>query len=224
MTEKLPENIDEQEDIKEPIVEGADTNDNEKKVVMTQEELNELITERLKRQSKKFADYDELKAQAESLRKQQEQAERERMTEQERLQADLENAKEQARIAQEQAEAMSKANNALLIRQAFETAAVNAGVKYVEDAYKLTVERNENVQVVDGVVQGIDEVISDITANKTYLLSPARPIGKPMGQTGEVPKRTATDELEELRRKAIKTGRSDDRIAYSKKRRELGLA
>ncbi|AEG14705.1 putative prophage lambdach01, scaffold protein [Desulfofundulus kuznetsovii DSM 6115] len=56
-----------------------------KTLTMTQEELDRIITERLKRERQKYADYDELKKAAEELKKLKEA----QMSEQEKLQARL---------------------------------------------------------------------------------------------------------------------------------------
>src|SRR5690606_9818018 len=81
--------------------ENNKTNDDSKKQeskLFTQEELDEIITKRLERERKKYADYEELKAKLAEYEKQEEERKRAEMTEIERLQADL-----QTKIEAEQA-------------------------------------------------------------------------------------------------------------------------
>jgi len=57
--------------------------------LFTQEELDEIITKRLERERKKYADYEELKAKLAEYEKQEEERKRAEMSEIQRLQADL---------------------------------------------------------------------------------------------------------------------------------------
>lgn len=208
--------------------EVAESNDRETKeistVTLTQAEFNEKIQKRLERDRKKYADYDDLKAKAKAHDEALRQAELEKMTEVERLETFLqEKSEELERYKQESEQAMKEAEE-LRIRTAFEAKARDAGIKYVEDAYRLAdAELLANIKVSDAGVDGIDEVIKDIATNKPFLLSPAQPIGKPMAQK-ELPKKSQEELLKEAAEKARTEGTVEARAAYSRLKRSLGLA
>lgn len=67
-----------------------------------------------------------------------------------------------------------------------------------------------------------DEVVTTTTQEGLVLRSKARPIGKAMGQTQEVPRMTKTMMLEKARRKAARSGRPEDRVAYAQLKRKYG--
>lgn len=67
-----------------------------------------------------------------------------------------------------------------------------------------------------------DEVVTTTTQEGLVLRSEAKPIGKAMGQTQEVPKLTKLDMLEKARKKAARSGRAEDRVAYAKLKRKYG--
>lgn len=219
----------EQDNVEEIIDEGvAESSGNaaEKEtatVTLTQEEFNETIRKRLERERKKFADYEELKKKSEAHDEAMRQAEREKMTEVERLEADLKEAAEELEKYRTESEQTRKEAAELRIRTEFEIKAREAGIKYVEDAYKLTVVGNEGVTVEGGKVSGIDEIIKDIAENKPFLLNPAQPIGQPLAQR-ELPKKTNEDQLKAAAERARQEGTPEARAEYSRLKRELGLA
>lgn len=224
----------EQDEIKETIdeeVTESSGGEDEKKtsakqdtVTFTQEELNDTVRKRLERERKKFADYDELKQKAEAYEEAIRKAERDKMTEVERLEADLQEKEEELTRYREESEKARREAEELRIRTEFEIKAREAGIKYVEDAYRLAdAELLSKIEVVNGGVQGVDDVIKDIAENKPYLLSPAQPIGKPMAQK-ELPKKTDEEVLRAAAEKARREGTAEARAEYSRLKRELGLA
>lgn len=221
ITETATEELETQETTQATSAEEESTAEKETASI-TQEELNEIIAKRIERERKKYADYDELKARVEEQERAAEQAKREKMTEVERLQADLAEKEAELTRNREQAEQARKDAEELRIRTAFEAQARKAGIAYVSDAYALAVEGKGVVKYVDGEIVGVDDVIKDIVENKPYLLTKAKPIGQPMGQTQELPSASKADVLEQARKTALRTGRPEDRIKYAKLKRELG--
>lgn len=67
-----------------------------------------------------------------------------------------------------------------------------------------------------------DEVVTTTTNEGLILRSKAKPIGQPMGQTQEVPRMSKAMMLEKARKKAARSGRAEDRVAYAKLKRKYG--
>ena len=234
MTEQITETLDntaeitgqdeEQATSVEEVKEETTSSTEEKDVIqLTQDELNEIIRKRVDRERRKYSDYEDVKKQADEYAKAVEKAKREQMTEVERLEADLLEREEQLKAYREQTEKAQREAEQLRIRKEFDAKAREAGIKYLDDAYQLAVMGNDNVRYEDGEVIGLDDVIKDITESKPFLLSPARPIGKPMGQSDVQTGPSKADQLEALRKRALETGAAEDRVAYAKAKRQLGL-
>lgn len=148
----------------------------------TQAELEAKIAERLSRERKKYADYDELKTKLSDYEAAEAERQRAAMTEQERLQAELEAAK-QAKEAADNArnQALDTANKRA-IRAEFKLAAAGANIRTdaLDDAYTLVDKAGISVDD-EGNVVGVKEALEALVASKPYLVAtePAKP--KPIG-------------------------------------------
>lgn len=94
--------------------EGTVTDDLQENRTFTQEEVNNIISNRLKKESAKFSDYEELKAKASKLDEMEEANK-----------SELQKATEKANALQQQIDAMNKANDVRNIR---EKVALDTGV------------------------------------------------------------------------------------------------
>lgn len=153
-----------------------------------------------------------------------EQRKREEMSELERLQADLKAKEEVGQKLARQLEELQERVKQERITNAFIKAATQHNIAYIDDAIKLAdlsaVKVNE-----DGSVEGVEEVVKALVETKPFLLRKTQiPIGEPSnGGKAGVSEKTAEQQLEEAKNKALKTGRAEDRAAYARLKRELGM-
>ena len=179
--------------------------DTEPAKMFTQEDLEKKIAERLTRERKKYADYDDLKKKAEEY----EQAEAERkkaeMTAQERLEAERAEALRKAQEAEEAAQRSMSTANQRLIKSEFKLLAKEAGVRAdaLEDAFKLADVSGVTVDE-DGNVDGVKAVIEALIAGKPYLVEQAKKepktIGGPTGYATDDEAKTLEAQLEEAKK------------------------
>lgn len=132
----------------------------------TQTELDEIIAQRLERERKKYADYDELKAKLSEYEKAEEERKKAQMSEQERLQAEKEEAERRAEEAKKTAHAALEAANKRLIKSEFKVLAIQAGMRteMLDDAFVLAdlsgVTVNDEGEVDKGALKkAIDQFI-----------------------------------------------------------------
>lgn len=190
----------------------------------TQAQLDELIAKRIERERKKFADYDELKSKLSEFESQAEEKRQSELT-------DLQKAQEQAQQFETQlqeltAQLETERNNARqqAIKNEFIKVASSANIIDVDAAMALSdlsaVEIGE-----DGKVNGVDDVIKTLVEHKPYLVAKkqTQPIGTATNGGGQqYHDKPAEQILEELRNKARKSGRIEDRVAYDKARKQYG--
>lgn len=188
----------------------------------TQEQLDEIVTKRIARESKKFADYDELKAKLAEVEKANEEKRLADLSETEKAKelADKIEAEKSDLLAQLEAERKARANEK--ITNAFIKAASSANIEHIDDAIKLT---DMSALTIDenGDVNGVSELIAELVEHKPYLLATKKTqvtIGATAGTTAT---RDKTDEqlLEEAAKKARETGRTSDKVAYAQLKRKL---
>lgn len=228
MPEEIKQDNNEQQQQTKSQVE-TEVVDTEKKPVkmLPEDEVNRIVKERLERERKKYADYDEIKAEYERLKKVEEERKQAEMTELERLQAKLAELEKQAAEA-EQAKAQTlETANKRLIKSEFKIIAKELGVRSeaLEDAFVLAdlsaVEVDE-----DGNVKGVKEAVESLKKAKPYLFS-SSDYADPTLAGGETKRSDSKDamkrKLQELAAKARKSGRIEDKIAYVRLKKELGL-
>ncbi|GAK03261.1 phage capsid and scaffold [Geomicrobium sp. JCM 19037] len=191
----------------------------------TQAELDDIVAKRLERERKKYGDYDDMKAKLGDLEKEAEERRLAEMSEKER-------AEELAQKYQAEKDAMSQQLTAYQeqvkqerINNAFITQATTANIAYIDDAIKLAdlsaVEVGE-----DGVVKGVESVIAQLTESKPYLLAQKetpqpKQVGGGASNGGQGTDKSGEQLLAEAAQKAKETGRTEDRAAYSRLKRQL---
>lgn len=204
-------------------VESSDApTQNEK--TFTQAELDEIIADRLKRATKKFADYDDLKAKASEYEAQL-QAQREaEMSEVEKAQEQAKQFEEQLTALTAQLEAERTKAQQQAIKNEFIKVASSANIVDIDAAIALsdlsTVEIGE-----DGNVSGVDDVVKALVENKPYLVAKkqSQPIGTATnGGTNGQTEKTADQLLAEAAEKARKSGTLADKVKYAQLKKQLG--
>jgi hypothetical protein len=193
----------------------------------TQEEIDRIVAERLSRQAKKFADYDDLKAQLAELQKAEEERKKAEMTAQERLEAEKAEALKRAQEAEEARERALTAANQRLIKSEFKLLAKESGIRAdaLEDAFKLADTSSITVDD-DGNIVGAKDVVDALIASKPYLVEVKKEQPKQIGDPNsppndKAPQKTKEQLLKEAAEKARRTGRSEDLAYYSKLKVEL---
>jgi hypothetical protein len=212
----------------EPDTLNDNNNDDQQPKVktFTQDEVNELIMKRLERERKKYADYDDLKAQLEELRKVDEERKRAEMSEIERYKSDLEKALNERQTFEQELEKLRESVRQERIKNAFITAATSANIAYIDDAFRLADLSAVTIDE-DGNVVGIEDAIKTLVEHKPFLLAQAKKEPKPIGEStnakSDKSDKSAEQILKEAAEKARRTGRPEDLAAYAKLKRELGL-
>jgi hypothetical protein len=148
------------------------------------------------------------------------------MSEQDRLQAEKEEAENRAKESEERAnQTLTKANKRLM-KSEFRLLAKEIGVRgdALDDAFVLAdltaaaVDDEGNVQGVKDALEALKEKKSYLFASKTYA-DPSPGNTEPKRDNKESMKK----KLDDLAETARKTGRIEDKIAYSRLKKELGI-
>ncbi|MBR2758926.1 MAG: hypothetical protein IKD52_12845, partial [Exiguobacterium sp.] len=122
----------------EPIPQGTPEEPTpELEKTFTQTELDDIVTKRLERERKKFGDYEELKTKLSEYEKEREEKQRADMTEIERFKADLEKEQAAKQTLETELTTLRESVKQERIRNAFITAAQEANIAYIDDAWAL---------------------------------------------------------------------------------------
>lgn len=201
--------------------------DDKKDKTFTQAELDEILAKRLERERKKYADYDDLKSKVDEFSKAEDERKKAEMSEIERIQLEKEEAEKRVKEFEEKAnQSLSEANKRLM-KAEFKLIAKEIGVRQdaLEDAFVLTdldgVEINE-----DGEVTGVKEALETLKEKKSYLFETKKEYADPSTgnrQPNRDSKESQQKKLGELQERARKTGRMEDKIAYVRYKKEIGL-
>lgn len=225
-SEETPEQVETPE-VNEPTVEEPENNPTTKveSKTFTQAEIDEIIAKRIERERKKYSDYDDIRAKADKYEKESEERRLAELSEKERAEELAKKYEaEKAELAQ-QLETIKTQAEREKIRNAFITKAQAANIAYIDDAIALA--DLSAVKVTDEGVEGVDDVVKSLIENKPFLLAQAKKepktVGGPSNPVGEGSQKTAEQLLAEAADRFKKTGKTDDMVAYSKLRRELGL-
>jgi SMC interacting uncharacterized protein involved in chromosome segregation len=204
-----------------------ENNDESNVKTFTQDELNELITKRLERERKKYADYEDIKARLAEYEKQIEEQKRAEMSELERLQADLKAKEEAEQTLAKQLEELRANVQRERITNAFIKAApsVNIPADRIDAALKLA---DLSAVTVDeeGNVNGLEDVLKSLVEQYIFLAEvkkPQKPIGESTNGNPERADKTAEQLLKEAAERAKRTNKQEDIAKYLKLKRELGL-
>lgn len=177
-----------------------------------------------------FDDLDKLKSfteTANNLITKNKEREREEMTEMDRLKSDLEKAKETITTLSGEKELLTGQIKQSTLTSQFKQAIAKNGVpdQYHTAALKLA-DLDSLALEEDGSVKGLDEAVKTLLSEHTFLQNEKQnepdSIGgssnpKPDGDD----KKTAKKILNEYAERARKSGRTEDMVAYMKKKREL---
>lgn len=190
----------------------------------TQDELDRILADRIARERKKFEGFDDIKRKADEYEKALEERRLAELSAQERADELRKKAEEEKSGLARQLDELQAQIKTEKIRNAFITAASNANIAYVDDAYRLAdlsaVEIGE-----DGKVNGVDDVVKALVEHKPFLIGGTpqpKQIGQPTANTVN-PQKTAEQQLAEAAAKAKKSGRAEDLAEYSLLKRKLGL-
>lgn len=124
----------------------------------TQDELNAIVSDRLRREREKYADYDDLKAAQAKL----DEIEQERLTELEKVQKRADDAEKERDLARQQAQDTA-------IRAALAMEAAKAGALHPEDAFQLA--DLSGVTIGDnGDVQRAVEAVAELVSGNRLVL------------------------------------------------------
>lgn len=191
----------------------------------TQAELDDIVTKRLERFGKKYADYDELKTKAAEYEAKLEEQRQADMTETQKAQEQAKKFEEQLTALTAQLEAERTKAQQDKIRFEFTKVASSANIIDVDAAIALSDLSAVTIDE-DGKVVGVDDVINALVTNKPYLVAQKKqqqPIGTATnGGTTKYVDKPAEQLLQEAMIKARRTGKQEDQMAYVALKRELG--
>lgn len=130
----------------------------------TQADLNKAVQERLERERRKFADYDELKAKAAKWQEIEDAAK----SEQDKLADKLKTYEQQLADIQSQNVKLAEEKAQTLLRAEIVAKAAKAGFTDPDDAYRIL--DRAKVKTTDAGFEGIDEALKELADAKPYLL------------------------------------------------------
>ncbi|WP_427110925.1 phage scaffolding protein [Lysinibacillus xylanilyticus] len=190
----------------------------------TQAQIDEMITDRIKRERKKFADYDDLKSKLSEYESKAEEQRQAELSEVEKAQEQAKQFEEQLSTLTAQLEAERNTSRQQAIKNEFIKVASSANIIDIDAAMALsdlsTVEIGE-----DGKVNGIDDVIKSLVEHKPYLVAKkqTQAIGTATnGGSGGQSEKTAEQLLADAAEKARKSGTLKDKAAYAQLKKQLG--
>ena len=170
----------------------------------SQDEVDRLIADRLKRERNKYADYDELKAKVTENEKAEEERKKAELSVTERLEAERAEALERAQKAEQAKEAALTAANQRLIKAEFKAIAreLNVRTDALEDAYVLANLTSVSVDDNDNPV-GVEDAVKALLTNKPYLVDVPKkpqPIGDDKPNPGDEERRTPEQQLSDAKK------------------------
>lgn len=183
-----------------------------------QAEIDRMVSDRLARQAKKYADYDDLKTKVTTFEQAEEERRKAAMSEKDRLEAEKAEALRKADEAEGKAQSTLEAANKRMIKAEFRALARELGVRAdaLDDAYVLS----DLAAVVvddDGNIDGVQGAVEALLKAKPYLAE-TKTKPKTIGD-GNNPKddeqKTNEQVLAEAAEKARKSGKPEDFAAYS---------
>ena len=189
----------------------------------TQAELDEIIGKKIGKLKSRYADYDEIKTKASEYEAKLEEQRLAELSEKERAEELAKKFEEEKKALEAQLDAIKAQAEQEKIRNEFTKVASSAGITYLDDALALS--DLSAVTIEDGKVVGVDDVVKALVENKPFLVGKAqpKPIGEATNNAQARPDKTAEQLLGELADKVRKTGRTEDRVAYAKMKKQLGL-
>ncbi|CAH1194622.1 hypothetical protein PAECIP111892_01770 [Paenibacillus auburnensis] len=184
----------------------------------TQADLDRIVADRLARDRKGREDYDDIKTKLTALEQAEADRKKAEMTAAERLEAEKAEALKKAQEAEERSQARETAANQRIINAEFRTLAreANVPVDRIAAAVKLA---DLSAVTVDeeGNAIGVKEAVEALVAANGYLVEKTQPksVGGASGGNADPTDKTKEQLLKEAAEKARKSGKPEDRAAYS---------
>ena len=204
-------------------VESSDT-PTETPKTFTQAELDEILTKRIERERKKYADYDEIKTKASEYEAQLEAQRLAELSEVEKAQEQAKKFEEQLQQLTAQLEAERTKAQQQAIKNEFIKVASGANIIDIDAAIALS-DLSAVTIGEDGAVVGVDDVVKTLVEHKPYLVAKkqAPTIGASTNVSGgQQADKTAEQLLVEAAEKARKSGTLADKVAYAQLKKQLG--
>lgn len=196
------------------------TDDQPKKLELTQEELDSIITKRVSRTESKYADYNEVKEKLAAYEKAEQEKSDAELTELDRIKKELEAKAEVEQTLTQQIEDLKKAGEQEKITNAFIKAATSESIAYIDDALRLA--DLSGVSVEDGKVVGVESVVKALVEEKPFLIAQKpKPIGQSTNSGTDKIDKTPDQLIKEAEEKARKSGRTEDLAAVAQLKRQL---
>ena len=216
-----PEVVTENPTVEEPV-----NNPEVKKVTMSQDELNALISKEKGRVKSKYADYDDLKAKLADLESAENKRKEAEMTELELLQKKLAEKDGTEQSLAKQLEELQTQMQQEKIVNAFIKAApsVNIPSDRIDAALKLI--DTSAVSIEDGKVVGLEDAMSALVEQYGFLAEtkkPQKPIGEPSNSPKDTADKTSEQLLQEAADKVKRTQSMEAKVAYAALKAKLGL-
>lgn len=213
-------------DEQQPVNEKLDASDTpvENAKTYTQDEINDIVTKRLERERKKYADYDELKAKAKEYEDKLEEQRLAELSEKEFAEEQAKKFEAELNDLKTQLAAKENAIREQAIKNEFIKVATSANIIDIDAAIALSDLSKVTIED-DGAVVGVDEAIKALVEHKPYLVAKkqTQPIGQATNAGGPQTDKTAEQLLADAAEKARKSGTMADKVAYAKLKKELGL-
>lgn len=175
----------------------------------SQDELDRIVAERIARERKKFADYDDLKTKLTAFEQAEEERKKAEMTEKERLEAEKAEAAKRAEEAEGKAQAALEAANSRLIRSEFRLMARSDEFKIRPDALDAALKLADLSAVKvdeDGNVSGVKEALEALIKSSPYLIEQTAAKPKQIGE----PSNPVADEVKTLEQQLTDARKSRD--------------
>jgi hypothetical protein len=188
----------------------------------TQEDLDKIVADRIARERKKYADYEDIKDKASEYEKMLEEKKLADLSEKERLEEIAKKHEEEKQVLSKQLQELSEKAKAEKIRNEFNKIATSNGVGFLDDAFNLADLSMVTIDE-DGKVSGMDDAIKTLVDNKPFLISKKqqRPIGDSHNGGSKEIDKTAEQLLKDAAAKAKASGRIEDKMAYAALKAEL---
>lgn len=191
----------------------------------SQEDLDKIVADRIARERKKYADYEDVKKKAEEYEKALEEKRLAELSEKERLEELAKKYEAEKQTLSSELEQMRESVKREKIVNEFIKVATALNIAYIDDALKLA--DLSAVTVDEEGVKGVKEAVEALVQHKPFLLSQSKKepktIGSPSNPNPDGGQKTAEQLLKEAADKARRTGRIEDRMAYAQLKSELGL-
>ncbi|WP_139074660.1 scaffolding protein [Paenibacillus elgii] len=172
-----------------------------------QAEIDRMVSDRLARQAKKYADYDDLKTKVTTFEQAEEDRLKAAMSEKDRLEAEKAEALKKAEEAEGKAQSTLDAANKRMIKAEFRALARELGVRAdaLDDAFVLADLTAVTVDD-DGNIDGVQGAVEALLKAKPYLVAEAKTKPKTIGE----PSNPTQDEIKTLEQQLAEAQKKKD--------------